>query len=169
MKQNKIQNISTSGFKTPEDYFESFDKKLLSKLNTESDLIIPEKSGFRVPEDYLLSIEEKIIQKTVSKSRNPKIISIFSKRRLVYISSIAAAILLFFNLSIFNTAPSFDNLKTQTVESYVINENISSYEIASLLTEEEINENIFIEHTIEDNTIEEYLLNNSDIETLMIE
>ena len=107
-------------------------------------------------------------QKVLSESQS-KIISIFNTKTLIYTSGIAAAVLLLFNLSIFNSEPSFDSLKTETVENYLISEGISSYEIASLLTAEELNENKFVDLNLEKNNIETYLLNNVDIEDLMVE
>ena len=60
-------------------------------------------------------------------------------------------------------------LETETVENYIIDENIGSYEIAALLSDEYIEENIIIDYSINEDNIEEYLLNNADIEALMIE
>ena len=140
MKYKKLHNINSAGFKTPHDYFESFDEKIISKLNAKN---LGEK-------------ESKVIQ-------------LFSIRNLIYVSSIAAAILLLFNLSIFEIKPTFDTLETETVENYIIDENISSYEIAALLSDEHIDEAFIIDYFVNDDNIEEYLFDNADIEALMIE
>ncbi|GAA4900443.1 hypothetical protein GCM10023311_27600 [Flaviramulus aquimarinus] len=169
MKKSSLHNIKSTGFKTPDDYFESFDEKFLSKLNNENHLESIKKTGFKVPDNYFESFDDKILTKDILNTEESKLISLFSKKNLVYISSIAAAILLLFNLSIFDNNPSFSNLDIETVENYIIEENISSYELAALLSDEQIIESINIEHDFNNDHIEDYLLNNADIEALMIE
>ena len=117
-----------------------------------------------VPDNYFESFNEKLIN-----TNEPKVIALFNKRNLVYISSIAAAILLLFNLSLFENKPTFNNLDIETVENYIEDENISSLEIASLLTDEHIEEHIVVDYSVNDVNIEEYLLNNADLEDLMLE
>ncbi len=168
MNNKKIHNIKSAGFKTPKEYFESFDDKIFSKLNTESQLDSIKKTGFKVPDDYFESFNDNILDTDLSEKES-KVIQLFGKRNLIYISSIAAAILLLFNLSVFDSKPTFDNLETETVENYIIDGNISSYEIAALLTDEQIDENIVIEYNLDKDNIQEYLLLNADIEALMIE
>lgn len=164
MKNKNLHHIRTTGFKSPDDYFESFDEKLFSKLKKESPLDTIKEIGFKVPDNYFESLNNQVLDNS-----EPKVISLFNKRNLIYVSGIAAAILLLFNLSISDNKPSFDNLETETVKNYIIEENITSYEIASLLTEEQIEEGITIEHNFNEDTIEAYLLDNADIESLMIE
>jgi len=163
MKNKKLHNIKSAGFETPDDYFESFDEIIFSKLNTKSPLDSIKETGFKLPSDYFESFDEKVLEKEL------KVTQLFCKRNLIYISSIAAAILLLFNLSIFESKPSFDNLDTETVESYMIDEDISSYEIAALLSDENLEENLIIDYSISEDTIKDYLLNNADIEALTIE
>ena len=164
MKNEKLKHIKSTGFKTPNDYFESFEEKIFSKLNTESQLDSIKETGFKVPDGYFDSVNDEILNQ-----KEPKVIQLFSKRNLIYVSSIAAAILLLFNLSLLDKDPTFDNLETETVENYIIDENITSYEIAALLTEKQIDEDITIEHNFNEDSIEAYLLDNADIESLMIE
>lgn len=168
MKKKKLHNINVTGFKTPNDYFESLEEKIFSKLNTENQLDSIKKTGFKVPDNYFESLNEKILDVNLDK-KEPKVISLFNKRNLVYISSIAAAILLLFNLSIFDNKPTFDNLDIETVENFIEDENISSYDIAALFSDEQIAEGMIIEYTVNHDNIEEYLLNNADIEYLMLE
>lgn len=168
MKSKKSQHIKSTGFKAPDDYFESFDEKVFNKLNIEKPLDSVKETGFKVPDNYFKSLDNKVLEHT-SNIEETKVIQLFSKRNLIYISSIAAAILLLFNLSIFESKPTFNNLDTETVENYIIDENITSYEIAALFTEAEIEDGIIIEHNFSEDNIEAYLLENADIETLIIE
>lgn len=164
MKNEKLKHIKSTGFKAPNDYFESFNEKIFSKLNTESQLDSIKETGFKVPDGYFDSFNDEIFNQKES-----KVIQLFSKRNLIYVSSIAAAVILLFNLSILDSKPTFDNLDTETVENYIIDENITSYEIASLLTDEHIDKDITIEHNFNEDSIEAYLIDNADIESLMIE
>ena len=168
MKNKNLHKIKTTGFKTPDAYFESFDKNLINKLKEQTKFDKLESSGFEVPIDYFKNIEETILAK-VSKSKGPKVISLFTKRNIIYVSSIAAAVLLLFNLSIFKSNLSFDSLDSETVENYMINEDISFYEIASLLPEEGLIEENFIKHNFNTENVEIYLLDNLDVEDLFID
>ena len=125
-------------------------------------------TGFKTPKNYFESLDDTILELTL-KDEKSKVIQLFSKRHLVYISGIAAAVLLLFNLSIFDSTPTFDDLETETVENYLIDENITSYEIAALLSDNQIEEDITVDLNLDGDYIEEYLLNNADIELLMIE
>ncbi|MEC3908348.1 hypothetical protein VOI54_15060 [Tamlana sp. 2201CG12-4] len=167
MKNIKLNDIKSTGFNLPDGYLESFDDKLLNKLEGKTQLESIN-SGFKTPEGYFKTVEETIINK-VSINQKTKVISLVNKKTVIYISSIAAAVLLLFNLSIFEKQPSFNNLDTESVENYLIDENMSSYEIASLLTDEQLNDEDFIEHSLEEENIEEYLIEHADIETLMLE
>lgn len=167
MKNKNLNNIKSPGFKLPDGYFKSFDQKVLEKLYKKSSSKNLE-SGFKIPKNYFTTVENTIINK-VTEQDHVKVISIFNKRNIIYITSIAAAVLLLFNLSIFEKAPSFDNLDVETVENYLLDESISSYEIAAILSDDELNNNVSIDYKFEDESIEAYLLEHADIETLMIE
>ncbi|WP_298496728.1 hypothetical protein [uncultured Algibacter sp.] len=168
MKNKKLHNINSSGFKVPNDYFESFDEKILSQLNTNSQLDSIKGTGFKVPDNYFESLNNTILNNNIA-TKETKVIPLFNKRNLVYISSIAAVILLLFNLSLFENKPTFDNLDIDIVEGFIEYEDINTYEIAALFTNEQIVENITIDYTVNDEHIEEYLLNNADLEDLMLE
>ncbi|MGC6430984.1 MAG: hypothetical protein ACON5F_08070 [Jejuia sp.] len=168
MKNKKLHSIKTTGFKTPKGYFDSFDEQLLQKMNIESKLNKTISSGFKTPENYFEGLEERLI-KQVSEEKSAKVISLFSRKSLVYASSIAATVLLLISLSVFNNTPEFDDLETQTVENYIIDENFSSYEIAALIDQEDLNETNFVNHNFDEEVIADYLLEHADIESLMIE
>ncbi len=168
MKNKNLNKISATGFKTPDHYFESLDQAILSKLHSDTPLNAIKRPGFKVPDHYFNTFEDHITQ-NISKQNKTKVIQLNTKRTLLYVSSIAAAILLLITLFVIDDTPSFDNLETETVENYLLDENISSYEIAALLNDEELDDLIFSEHNLDKDNIEEYLLNNADIEALMIE
>lgn len=166
MEDNKLQNIKNTGFKTPDNYFDTLEDRLFTEAKLKANV---SGSGFVMPEDYLDGLENTILNK-VPKVEEPKVISIFSKRTLVYVSSIAAAILLLFNLSILETKPTtFDSLDTETVENYILEEDIGSYEINTSLTEDDFYVDNFSEVTIDDESFEDYILNDVNLEDIMLE
>ncbi len=132
-------------------------------------LHIIKKTGFSLPNNYFESIEDSILNKVSPEKETTKVISIFTKRNLMYISSIAAAILLLFNLSLFGNKPNFDSLDSATVENYIINEDITSLQIASLLTSQELIEDNFIDYNLSEEHVENYILDHVDIEDIMLE
>lgn len=165
MKKNILHTNKASGFKLPKDYFKGLEDKILAEAKL-SDI---KNAGFKAPDHYFDSIEDTILNKVSNKKETTKVVSIFTKRNLIYISSIAAAVLLLLNLSIFENEASFDNLDQATVVNYLINEDISSLEIASLLTNEDLKEANFTEYDLSEEHIENYILDHIDIEDLMIE
>lgn len=169
MKNKDLHNIKSTGFKAPDDYFSSFDEKVFSKLDSESTLNTIKKTGFKVPENYFESLQAETLLKHAER-KETKVIPLFSKRNLIYISGVAAAILLLFNLSVFDKNPSFDNLETNVVENYLMEEYFSTNDdIAALFTEDEIEQHVSIDHDFSESNIEEYLLNNADIESLLLD
>ena len=155
-----LKNIKNTGFKIPDNYFEGVEDTVLSQIRLKS----IEGSGFKVPNGYFESLEDTVISK-ISKNENTKVINLFTKRNLLYVSSIAATILLLLNISLFNKkSVSFETLETASVEQYIMNEYIDSYDMASLLTDEDIIEENFIQHNFSEENMENYILNNIDIE-----
>lgn len=171
MKTNKTHNNPSAGFKVPKDYFEAFDDKLINKLKNNTPLQAKKESGFKVPTDYFKTLDDTIMKQIENEKASTKVIPLFNKKMILYATSIAAAVLLLFNLSPFNKNNnfSFDSLDSQTVENYILNENISTSELASLFPDEELNETIFSETHLDDEYMEDYLLNYADIETLLTE
>jgi uncharacterized membrane protein YvbJ len=167
MKLN-FKNIKHTGFKTPNNYFDTVEDKIMDALHQENNLNLSKETGFKTPDNYFDTIESVIMTK-IETENTTKVIKLISKRNLIYVSSIAAAILLLFNLSIFNKNITFGSLDTETVENYIIYEDISSYELAALLSDDNLVEADFIQQSFTDNTLENYLLDNLDLEELIIE
>ncbi|MEL0457144.1 hypothetical protein WJN01_12970 [Flavobacteriaceae bacterium SZ-1-7] len=165
MNKNKIHNIKEAGFKVPNNYFNNFEDVVMNQIKLTEKV---SHSGFKTPYGYFDTLEDRIIEKT-SEQNSSKVISLFNKRTLIYISGVAAAVLLLFNLSIFERDP-WSSLDTETVENYLLDENIlDSYELASLMTEEELAESDFTDVNFDDENIETYLLNHLDVEDLIAE
>ena len=160
MSKKTIHNINASGFKAPNDYFKNLEDNLLTEVKLKA---LTNGSGFKIPKQYFELVEHQLIEKTTKVSA-PKVITIFLKQNLIYASGIAAAVLILVALFFFSTKPNWNNLDAETVENYIIDENISAYEIAALLLEEDIKEEDFVNHDFKIDTIETYLLDNIDVE-----
>ncbi len=167
MKLN-LNNIKKTGFKTPDNYFDTVEDKLMDAIQQENSLNQVKNTGFKTPSDYFDTLEDVILNK-IEKKNTPKIIALFTKRNILYASSIAAAVLLLFNLSIFDKEVTFDSIDLQAVENYIIDEGIDSYELAALFSEDDFSEADFMEQNITAETLENYLLDNLDIEEIIIE
>lgn len=165
MKKNKIHNIENSGLKTPENYFSNLEESIMAQMYLEEKI---NKSVFKTPNGYFETLEDRIINQ-VSEKQETKVISLVSKRTILAITSIAATIVLLFNLNIFDKNISFDAIETDALENYVSNQ---EFEVSNM--EAEIIENIdistfILEEAISDTSLENYLYNSSDYEDFISE
>ena len=64
-KDNNIPN-----FKVPEDYFETFEEQLFSKISEEK---FPKTNGFAVPHNYFESVEERVLNAVNSSEKATKV------------------------------------------------------------------------------------------------
>lgn len=168
MENDKLKHIKSTGFKTPDGYFDSLEAKLNARLANEERIQDIDNAGFEVPKDYFETLEDKILSQ-VSEPSKGKVVTLFSRRNLIYISGVAAAILVAFTI-FFKSDPLTDTpIDDEVVKTYILDEGISSYELAALFTDEEItsfNEEI-MEEAFNDESLEDYLLENTDIEDLI--
>ena len=92
MKKNKLHNVKSTGFKTPDQYFESFEDNLFERLNNKESIEGIETSGYTVPKDYFNTVEEKILSK-LNTAEKP-VISLNSRNTFYSIAGIAASLIL---------------------------------------------------------------------------
>lgn len=148
-----------TGFKTPDNYFESFDEKLLNKLSIKTDVPVEKETGFKVPKGYFDSFENELLNKIDKPT--PKVISLFSTSKFYYAASVAAIIV--FSLFIINPTYSdpitFDNLEYASIEEYINTEilDITAIELADLYEVETKDLDNISFLNIEDDNILEYL------------
>lgn len=166
MKNEKLNTINKTGFKTPDNYFESFNERVFNKLNQKLTIENIEGSGFSIPDNYFKTVESTILKATQNESKT-KIVSLFSRKNLYYFSGIAASIILLF--SIFVNKEETELFTAETVENYLAEADLDSYDLAQLLIQTNVLEDNFsltgIENT--DENLETYLLENADIETMI--
>ncbi|TCK68909.1 hypothetical protein DFQ05_0419 [Winogradskyella wandonensis] len=166
MKKDKLHNINSSGFKAPNGYFESFDEKLMQRLEDANSFSKVESPGFKTPEAYFDTIEDNVLNRLNTEKQTP-VISLFRNKKLYYISGIAASLLLLF--AIFINKSTTSDLSVEMVENYFLNSDLDTYELAELLEDADILEENFTitETNFNQDNLEEYLLENADIEAII--
>jgi len=166
--QLNLNNIKNTGFKTPDNYFNAVENNIMNAIKQESNLNLSKETGFKTPNNYFDSIEDAVINKIETKTTS-KVIPLFSKRNLIYASSIAAAILIMFSIYLNKDNDILEEIEYEIVENYILNQGISSYDIASLLTEEELSNINFeiMDEAFNNEDIEDYLLENANLEDII--
>ncbi len=152
--KKKFQHTNPSGFKVPKGYFDSLESKILDKSRESTLLKTQINSGFKVPENYFDDFKVET-HKT----------NVISWKKVAYISSIAATITLLFTL-LLPKEPSFENLETATIEDYLLFESYETQEMASIFDETDLTLETF-NLNVDQEVIEDYLLENIDIDNLI--
>ena len=146
-----------SPFKVPKDYFKNFDTDFFIEQELKNKV---EKTGFKTPDGYLNDFNVSIPK--ISKVNNSQKIN---NKYSIYISGIAAALVLLFMFSL----PKKDNkeVSLESLENYLLNEVDQSELLSNILTLDELDDL----HTlnVSSSEIENYLLHNASIETLLID
>ncbi len=157
MKDEKL-NITSTGFKTPNNYLNDFDDTLMAHLKIENHVDIVKGTGFKAPEGYFESVDDKILSNL--KDDTP-VISF--KRQYYYLAGIAASLILLFGLVFNNSTVTFDDVSTVEIENYINEQGISDDDLALVLTIDDFSEDDFIDYDINDEDVYE-LLNKEDTE-----
>ena len=166
MKNDKLNNIKSTGFKAPEAYFETFEEQLFERLDEKESIAGVETSGYTVPKDYFDTIEDSILTKI--KTEDKPVIQLKSRIKLYYLAGIAASLLLLFALFL-------NNENTETVitadmaQIYFEERGISSYDLVQLISDTNLTEEDFsiVDTPYQEENLESYLLENSDIESIL--
>ena len=162
---SNLNNIKNTAFKAPQNYFQNLEDQIMDKIKLNEALQNIDNEGFKAPDEYFDTLEDVVLNK-IKNEKNTKVISLFSKKSLIYISGVAAAILIMFNVFWNNTETSMETIDIELVENFFIEEGINTYEIASLLSnDDDINLDIeLFDETFNDTSLEDYLLENIDLE-----
>ena len=198
MKNKKIHNINKTGFKTPDTYFESIEDRVFDKLNDSSfkDIAEPgysapstyfdsieervlgrlkkdtalesvKDSGFKTPNNYFEQVEDRVMA-NLDDDKVVRLVPLFSRRNILYASGVAAALIIMFSIY-FNKPSGIDTLDIEVVESYLEDQDIDAYDIASLLTLEDLEDDELgiIEDDFSEESLEEYLMDNANLEDII--
>lgn len=116
------------------------------------------KSGFKVPENYFEQFEAKMMEQ-ISKENETKVVSIFYRKQ-VWMSAIAAVVLLAIAIPVYFNMANSNNLDATTIEMYLSQQQgIGITELSKHLTDEDIvalEQNLSISETNSDE-VEAYL------------
>jgi hypothetical protein len=124
-------------------------------------------SGFKTPDHYFDHFSAKVLQQLPE--NEPKVISIFQKRKTV-IMMVAALLILALMIPIYTTiSTNSKELDETTLENYLAYQsNLNQYDLISELETEDITKMQPISST-EDKVIEDILATDSDVEHLLTE
>ena len=124
-------------------------------------------TGFKTPEHYFENFSIKMMEQLPH--NEPKVISIFQKRKNIFVL-VAAVLVLALMIPILN--PSTENSKDLddvAIENYITYQsNVNQYDLISALESEDIN-TINSGIVLEDDAIEDHLSTNSNLENLILE
>lgn len=124
-------------------------------------------SGFKTPDHYFDHLSAKVLEQLPK--NEPKVISIFQKRKTV-IMMVAALLILALMIPIYTSiSTNSKELDETTLENYLAYQsNLNQYDLISELETEDITKMQPVS-TPEDKVIEDILTTNSDVEQLLFE
>ncbi len=157
------------GFDIPDDYFEEFETRLFNRINIE---LLPKDSGFKVPEGYFNEIDKKIIDQVKKPINKTKVISILSRKTILYAASIAAVAVLIFSLvTNQNEVLTIDDIEFSSIKTYIEEGNIEidNSDLSLLFTEEDLSAITLDGNNISEEILNEYLLDNINDSSILIE
>jgi hypothetical protein len=124
-------------------------------------------SGFKTPDHYFDHLSAKVLEQLPE--NEPKVISLFQKRKTV-IMMVAALLILALMIPIYTTiSTNSKELDETTLENYLAYQsNLNQYDLISELETEDITKMQPVSSP-EDKVIEDILTTNSDVEQLLFE
>ena len=134
------------------------------KLNTNPKI----ESGFKTPEDaYFEKFSANLLEQLPK--NEPKTISLFQKKKTIIMMVAAVFVLALAIPSLFNNASLYNELDTNTLENYIsYQSNVNQYDLINALDVEDIN-SLGTNIALEDQTIEDILVTNNNLEQYIIE
>jgi hypothetical protein len=168
LKEDTIfKEIEEPGYATPDSYFESIEDSVMSKLKDDMVLSNIKDSGFKTPDNYFEQVEDSVLV-TLNKGKITKVVPLFSRRNIIYVSGIAAAIMIMFGIFL-NKPSGIDSLDIEVVESYLEDQGLDTFDIASLLSVEDLEGDDFgiINDNVSEESLEDYLMDNANLEDII--
>ena len=157
------------GFDLPNDYFKEFENHLFDRINIES---LPKDSGFAAPKKYFDELDNRISHRVNQTNNTTKVISIVSRKTILYAASIAAiAILILSITNNKNEVLTFDNIEFSSIKTYIEEGNIEieNNDLSLLFTEEDLDKITLEENFISEEILKEYLLDHINDSSILIE
>lgn len=124
-------------------------------------------SGFKIPDDYFDNFSIKMMERLPESE--PKVISIFQKRKSLFLMLAAVLVLALMIPFLNNWYTNKQEIDSNLLENYITYQsNVNQYDLINGLETEEISK-IKISMAIEDKAIEDVLSVNSNLENLILE
>jgi len=125
-------------------------------------------SGFKTPEGYFDDFQVRMMQ-NLPAPEEPKVISIFSRRRTWIMSAAAVLVLALMVPAYNNFYNKNEEIDAVSMENYLsYQSNISQYDLINLLDNEDI-QSLDVDLALEDKTIEDILTNTTNLENYIYE
>ena len=161
MKKIDLHNIRNTGFKTPDNYFNSFEENLLTELKLKEQV---SNTGMKAPSGYFENFKITVPVNKTTKSES-KVISLFRNQKWLVAASVAAVFVLFIFLpKEQSNALDFASLENESIENYILTNDFESVELNNLITNTEAFENAIMEEALSDVSLEDYLYDNAELE-----
>ncbi|WP_159022992.1 hypothetical protein [Formosa sp. L2A11] len=161
MTLKDLHNDKNTGFKIPKDYFTNLEDTILSEAKLQEK--IPN-HGFKIPDNYFDGLEDQILTKLDAK---PKVRTLNIKP-WAYAASIAACLALMFTLTFSKEQThSISSINNDSLESFILNEEFNTSEMATLITDSDVFENDILNSTLSDASIDYYIESEVDLEDLL--
>jgi short subunit fatty acids transporter len=124
-------------------------------------------TGFKTPDHYFENFSIKMMEQLPK--NEPKVISIFQKRKTLIIMAAAILVLALMIPILSPSSTNTQELDAVALENYITYQsNVNQYDLISVLETEDIN-NIKTGIVLEDAVIEDHLSTNSNLENLILE
>lgn len=124
-------------------------------------------TGFTAPEGYFDDFQTRIMANLPA--QEPKVISLFERNK-TWIMSVVAVLILALMVPVYmNFFQNEEEIDAVSMENYLAYQsNLSQYDLISLLDSEDI-QTLDVDLALEDNTIEDILTNNNNLENYIYE
>ncbi|MFV8323469.1 hypothetical protein [uncultured Flavobacterium sp.] len=124
-------------------------------------------TGFKTPDHYFENFSIKMMEQLPK--NEPKVVSIFQKRKTLIIMAAAVLILALMIPILSPSSTNTQELDAAALENYITYQsNVNQYDLISVLETEDIN-NIKTGIVLGDDAIEDHLSTNSNLENLILE
>lgn len=133
----------------------------MGKIDIEKEKVT---TGFKIPEHYFEQFEAKMMEK-IPVQKEVKVVSLFYNKQ-VWISSIAALLLLTIAIPVYFNMAKESSLDAITIENYLSQQNVGTTELTQHLTDEDISslENNLSLNRINSDALEDYLSESENLE-----
>lgn len=173
MSKKGLPYTKDQGFRVPENYFEDFETRLMGKFpSLKEDSLLPGNSSpYKVPDHYFEEFQSRLPDRLHLKTKQPKVISLTTKKHLSYIAGVAAVLAIILSSVILNRPHTFgySDLDIVAVENYLLESlEFSSPEETHLLQEGDFSFATSPGKELDREALLEYLNDNIEDPTLLL-